>query len=63
MTAAPRQSRAATLNEREIVGRESFKTSLKDIAVSQNRSPAEVEKYARHCLREIAVRPRQGYLD
>lgn len=56
-------SRVATLNEQEILGSEDFLTHLRAVAARQQRSQSDVEKYARECLQELAVRPSDRYLD
>jgi len=56
-------SRVASIDEREVFRDGRFLAALRALAERQNRDYADVEKYARECLDELAVRPADRYLD
>jgi glycerol-3-phosphate O-acyltransferase len=62
MTVNPEFSRVASIDEREVFRDERFLAALRGLAGRQQRSYADVEKDARHCLEELAVRPADRYL-
>jgi glycerol-3-phosphate O-acyltransferase len=63
MTANAELSRVAEIDEREVFTDERFLAALRELAERQERSYADVEKDARQCLEELAVRPADRYLD
>jgi glycerol-3-phosphate O-acyltransferase len=56
-------SRVASIDERAVFRDERFLAALRALAEQQQRSYADVEKDARDCLDELAVRPADRYLD
>jgi glycerol-3-phosphate O-acyltransferase len=56
-------SRVAVIDEREVFRDVRFLAALRALAERQERSYSEVEKEARDCLDELAVRPADRYLD
>ena len=56
-------TRVATLDEREVFDDERFLAALRALADNEGRDYGDVEKYAHHCLAELAVRPGDRYLD
>ena len=62
MAARSAFSRVASIDERDVLRDERFLAALRALAEKQQRDYAEVEKYARDCLDELAVRPADRYL-
>ena len=62
MAARSAFSRVASIDERDVLRDERFLAALRALAERQQRDYAEVEKYARDCLDELAVRPADRYL-
>jgi glycerol-3-phosphate O-acyltransferase len=56
-------TRVASIDEREVFRDERFIAALRELAERQECSYADVEKHARDCLDELAVRPADRYLD
>ena len=56
-------TRVAALDEREVFRDPRFLAALRLLAEREQRDYADVEKYARDCLDELAVRPADRYLD
>jgi glycerol-3-phosphate O-acyltransferase len=63
MTKTSEFSRVASFDEREVFRDERFLAALRALSEQQQRSYADVEKDARDCLDELAVRPADRYLD
>ena len=63
MTKTSESSRVASFDEREVFRDERFLAALRALSEQQQRSYADVEKDARDCLDELAVRPADRYLD
>ena len=63
MRAKSELSRVASIDERAVFRDERFLAALRALAEQQQRSYADVEKDARDCLDELAVRPADRYLD
>ena len=55
-------TRVTELDEREVLRDDDFQSALRELAESRGRSFADVEKEARACLDELAVRPADRYL-
>jgi len=62
MAARSAFSRVASIDERDVLQDERFLAALRALAEKQQRDYTEVEKYARDCLDELAVRPADRYL-
>ena len=56
-------TRVATIDEREVFEDGHFRKALGVLADSEGRDSGEVEEYAHECLKELAVRPADRYLD
>ena len=63
MTVDAEYSRVAAIDERGVFRDERFLAALRELAGRQERSYADIEKDARQCLEELAVRPADRYLD
>ena len=55
-------SRVASLDERDVLKSADFQAALRGLAKNQQRPFDEMEDYAKECLDELAVRPRDRYL-
>lgn len=54
--------RVANVDERDLLGDESFRRALREFAASRSLPPDEIEEEARRCLDELSVRPADRYL-
>ena len=58
-----RTSRVAALDERGILTSDVFLTALEQLAEESRTPLCELQDYAKRCLAELAVRPKEQYLD